>query len=236
MWSGPRSLSSALMRSFASRPDTLVVDEPLYGFYLARAGANHPGRAQVLASMPQDWRAVLTGLTRRPLPAGKTVLYAKHMAHHVLPEVDRAALAPFRHAYLIREPAELLASYARVRAAPTLDDLGLRQQAELFERFPGPVVDSADLLAAPEAVLRALCGALGLPFTPAMLSWPAGPAATDGVWGQYWYQELWQSTGFSRRPGRAAAGPLPGVLAELAGRCQPYYRRLYRYRLGAQAE
>jgi Sulfotransferase domain len=129
MWSGPRTVSTALMRSFGNRPDTVVADEPLYAFYLARTGIDHPGREQILASMPGDWQAVVDHLTTAPLPAGKSLFYGKHMTHHLLPEVDRAAFAPLRHAYLIRDPAELLASYAKVRSEPTLEDLGLVQQA-----------------------------------------------------------------------------------------------------------
>ena len=112
----------------------------------------------------EEGQAVNEGKLPAPLPAGKSVFYGKHMTHHLLPEVDRAALAPLRHAHLIRDPRELLASYARVRTEPTLDDLGLRQQAEIFETFGGPVVDSRDLLTDPEGILRALCQALDVPF------------------------------------------------------------------------
>src|ERR1700722_2086686 len=170
MWSGPRTVSTALMRSWENRPDTVVADEPLYAFYLDRTGLVHPGRDEVIASQPTDWRVVLAALAD-PLPSGAAIGYAKHMTHHLLPEVDRAAFAPFRHAHLIRDPRQLLASYARARTEPTLADLGLVQQVEIFETFGGPVVDSADLLADPEGVLRALCDALGVPFDEAMLSW-----------------------------------------------------------------
>jgi hypothetical protein len=231
MWSGPRTVSTALMRSFGNRPDTVVADEPLYAFYLARTGISHPGRDQILASMPTGWREVIGELTTAPLPAGKTVYYGKHMTHHLLPEVDRVALAPLRHAYLLRDPAELLASYARVRSEPTLADLGIVQQAEIFAAYPGPVVDSRDLLENPEGMLRALCAALGIPFTDAMLSWPAGPRKSDGVWGPYWYDSVWRSTGFG--PYRPPGGPLPAGLAVLAERCRPYYERLHAHRLVA---
>jgi hypothetical protein len=226
MWSGPRTVSTALLRAWENRPDTVVVDEPLYAFYLAETGLDHPGRAEIIASQPASWETVLHGLAADPLPAGAAVAYAKHMTHHVLPSVDLAAFAPFRHAFLIRDPRALLASYAKVRAAPTLSDLGLRQQAWLFEEFGGPVIDSADLLAAPEAGLRALCGALGVPFTDAMLSWPAGPRPSDGVWAPYWYDSVWRSTGFA--PPRASAGPpeLDPGLEPLLEACLPYYEKL----------
>jgi Sulfotransferase domain len=231
MWSGPRTVSTALMRAWENRPDTVVSDEPLYAFYLHRTALAHPGRDTIIASQPTDWRAVLTQQTSAPLPAGIAVSYAKHMTHHLLPEVDRSALAPLRHAHLIRDPRELLASYARVRAEPTLEDLGLSQQAEIFEAFGGPVVDSRDLLADPEGMLRALCRALDVPFDERMLAWPAGPRDSDGVWAPYWYDSVHASTGFA--PYRPPADPLPARLEPLAERCLPYFSRLHSYRISA---
>jgi len=229
MWSGPRTVSTALMRAWENRPDTAVVDEPLYAFYLSRSGIDHPGRDAIIASMPNDWRVVLDQLTRGPVPGGKAVFYAKHMTHHLLPEVDRGALAPLRHAHLIRDPAELLASYAKVRSAPTLADLGIAAQAEIFEEFGGPVLDSRDLLERPEPMLRAVCAALDVPFDAAMLSWPPGPRASDGVWAPYWYASVQASTGFG--PYRPAVASLPAHLRALADQCRPYYERLHASRL-----
>jgi Sulfotransferase domain len=148
------------------------------------------------------------------------------MTHHLLPSVDRSALAGLRHAFLIRDPRSLLASYARVRSAPTLADLGLRQQAEIFEEFGGPVLDSADLLATPEPALRALCAALGVPFSAAMLSWPPGPRASDGVWAPYWYDSVRRSTGFVPVTGPVTPPGLDPALEPLLGECTPYYEKL----------
>jgi Sulfotransferase domain len=231
MWSGPRTVSTALMRAWENRPDTVVVDEPLYAFYLATTGLDHPGRDEVIASQPADWRAVLRALAEDTLPRGVGIYYQKHMTHHLLPSVDRAALAPLRHAFLIRDPRALLASYARVRSAPTLDDLGLRQQAEIFEEFGGPVLDSADLLGAPEAALRALCAALGVPFSAAMLSWPPGPRDSDGVWTRYWYDSVRRSTGFVPVTASPEPAALDPVLEPLAEQCLPYYERLRKHKL-----
>ena len=225
MWSGPRTVSTAMMRAWENRPDTVVVDEPLYAFYLSSTGIDHPGRDEVIASQSTSWRDVVSALASAPLPAGVSISYAKHMTHHVLPSVDLAAFAPFRHAFLIRDPQSLLASYTRVRATPTLDDLGLRQQAWLFEEFGGPVIDSADVLAAPEATLRALCAALAVPFSPAMLSWPAGPRESDGVWAPYWYDSVWRSTGFVPvTPGLPPV--LEASLEPLLATALPYYEKL----------
>ncbi len=254
MWSGPRTLSTALMRSFENRTDTVVVDEPLYGYYLAETGIAHPGRDEILRSMPAAWPEVIEQLTSGPLPAGRSVYYQKHMTHHLLPGVDRGRLAGLRHAFLIRDPRRLLASYARVRDTPTLADLGLEQQVEIYRRFGGPVIDAADLAARPRAVLEALCAALRIPFQEAMLAWPAGPRPTDGVWAKHWYARVWASTGFDAgrdarsdagRDARSDAGPdvgwgvgadsaaetLPARLEGLAARCQPFYAELAAHRL-----
>jgi Sulfotransferase domain len=230
MWSGPRTVSTALMRSFGNRPDTVVVDEPLYAYYLAHTQVDHPGKAEIIASMPADWREVLAQLSAGPLPDGTSVFYQKHMTHHLLPEIDRAGLAGLTHAFLIRDPRRLLASYARVRSAPVLADLGLEQQAEIFRAFGGPVIDSADILRDPRASLTALCQALGLGFDPAMLSWPAGPRPTDGIWARYWYDSVWRSTGFGpyTDPGPA---DLPAELEPLAAQCMPFYEELAARRL-----
>ncbi len=203
MWSGPRTISTALMRSWENRPDTVVVDEPLYGFYLASTSIQHPGRDEIIQSMPNGWRQVLSELTLAPLPAGKSIYYQKHMTHHLLPEVDRDALGGLSHAFLIRDPRQLLASYAKVRAEPVLADLGLEQQAEIFRGFGGPVVDAGDILRHPEPMLRVLCEALGVPFEAAMLSWPPAPGTPTGCG---------RSTGTTAcggRPGSARTGSRP---------------------------
>jgi hypothetical protein len=231
MWSGPRNISTAMMRAWENRPDCVVVDEPLYAFYLDRTGLDHPGRDEVLRSQPSEWRPVVRALTNEPLPGGATVQYQKHMAHHLLAEVDRSTLGPLRHAFLVRHPAEVVVSYAKVRGAPTLEDLGLPQQCELYERFGGPVVDARDVLERPEATLRVLCAALGLEFDEAMLSWPAGPRDSDGVWAPHWYDSVLRSTGFARSSAPSEA--VPARLLPVLEACLPYYERLAAARLRA---
>jgi hypothetical protein len=229
MWSGPRTLSTAMMRAWENRPETVVVDEPLYAYYLAATGLDHPGRDDVIASQPTDWRTVVEQLTTGALPAGTTINYQKHMTHHVLPEVDLTAFAGLRHAFLLRDPRQLLASYAKVRAEPTLADLGIPQQLALFRRFGGPVVDSADLLRDPEGVLRALCAELEVPFDAAMLSWPPGPRKSDGVWAPHWYAAVEASTGFG--PYREQRVELPAHLEELAAHCRSAYDEMAGHKL-----
>src|SRR5258708_14083390 len=175
MWSGPRTLSTALMRSFENRADTVVVDEPLYGYYLAATGIDHPGRDQIIESMPTSWAEVVRQLTSAELPPGKTVFYQKHMTHHLLPEIDPDVLAGLRHAFLIRDPRRLLASYATVRDTPTLADLGLEQQVEIYRLFGGPVIGAADLAATPRPPREARGAPPRIQFPRAMLCSPARP-------------------------------------------------------------
>ncbi|MCB9915706.1 MAG: HAD family hydrolase [Planctomycetes bacterium] len=236
MWSGPRNVSTALMRSFEARGDTFVVDEPLYAHYLAATGLAHPLATEVIAAGETDWRAVARALTAPP-PDGSAVFYQKHMAHHLLPEIGREWLGALRHAFLIREPGAMLASLDAKYPAPGLLDTGLPQQVELFDAVRAatgatpPVVDSRDLLEAPGAVLAALCARLDLDYTPRMLSWPPGPRASDGVWAGHWYHNVLDTTGFGRWSPPAA--PLPAHLEPLLAECHPYYERLYAHRLTA---
>lgn len=137
MWSGPRNISTAMMRAWGNRPDTIVVDEPLYGFYLQRTNAEHPGRDEVITAGQTDWRKVVERLTRAPLPDGKRVFYQKHMTHHLLPEIDPAWIAGLTNCFLIRDPAEVIASYTKKNHEPALEDLGFVQQARIFDAVLG---------------------------------------------------------------------------------------------------
>ena len=232
VWSGPRNLSTALMRSWENRPDTVVIDEPLYAHYLRATGLDHPGRDDVIAAGETDWRRVVAAL-KAPLPDGVRVQYQKQMAHHLLPGIDRGWVAGLSNVVLIRDPREVVASYVRARESVAAEDIGLPQQVALYDELAAagpapPVIDARDFLAGPEPYLRALCDHAGVPFTERMLSWPPGPRPSDGVWGRYWYAAVWQSTGFG--PPGPAAPPLAGRPAEVAEQCRPLYERLRRER------
>ncbi|WP_433363251.1 HAD family hydrolase [Actinoplanes sp. CA-142083] len=228
MWSGPRNISTAMMRSFGARPDTVVVDEPLYAHYLAVTAIDHPGRDEILLSQPTRWQDVAAQLTG-PLAGDPAVHYQKHMTHHLLPGIGRDWLGALTHAFLIRDPSHVVASYARVRGEPTLEDLGYPQQAEIYRAFGGPVVDAADVLRDPAGTLARLCAALGIAFDPAMLAWAPGPRATDGVWAPFWYASVQASTGFA--PYNPAPVEVPDRLRPLVDAAQPYYDELARHRL-----
>ena len=230
MWSGPRNISTAMMRSFENRPDAAVVDEPFYAAYLAATGLAHPMRDEVLASQPQDWREVAAAMAG-PAPGGRAIFYQKHMTHHMLDGVGLDWTQACRSAFLIRDPAAVLASYTVKRAEVTLADIGIVRQRELFEReadrrgVAPPVVEGRDVLADPGRVLHALCAALAIPFRPEMLSWPAGPRDTDGVWAPAWYDAVERSTGFEP-PGEASATRLSDDLQRIADQARPHYEAL----------
>jgi Sulfotransferase domain len=236
MWSGPRNLSTAMMRSFGSRSDTFVSDEPFYGAFLTDSGAGHPMRDEVIAAMNCDWISVMRSLGG-PAPDGSSVWYQKHMWHHMVGPIGYQDFTGFTHAFLIREPERMIASYLRKRESAAFEDFGLERQAEFFEResdrlgHAPPVVDAGDILANPEAVLSELCEALGIPWDKAMLAWEPGPRSTDGPWASHWYAAVEASSGFG--PPETDPVELPDDARRLADRCRPYYDRLASHRLGA---
>jgi hypothetical protein len=226
-----------MMRSFGSRADTFVSDEPFYGCFLKTSGADHPMRAEVMAAMDCDWQSVMSAL-RAPAPNGCPIWYQKHMWHHMAGPIGYQDFAGFTHAFLIREPERMIASYLRKRESAAFEDFGLEQQADFFDREADrlgtapPVIDANDVLADPEGVLSKLCEALGIAWDPAMLSWPRGRQDSDGPWAPHWYGAVEQSTGF----GAPETGPimLPPEAQQLAERCRPYYARLAAHRIGGQ--
>jgi hypothetical protein len=234
MWSGPRNLSTAMMRSFGNRPDCAVSDEPFYGAYLHLTGLDHPMRAEILQHHETDWRKIDTALAGPP-PGGRRLWYQKHMTLHMLPEIGRSFMRTCRHAFLIRHPARVLSSYAAKREAVELDDIGFRQQEALFDEAASisgaapPVVDADAILADPRRVLGSLCTALGISFSDAMLSWPPGPRDSDGIWGPHWYDAVNRSTGFgSARPAPSLSDP---HLRRLEEQALPTYERLFKHAL-----
>jgi hypothetical protein len=239
MWSGPRNISTAMMRAWGNRVDTVVVDEPLYAFYLKATGKEHPVAAEVIAEGETDWRKVVAGLTTavpRSRPKDHShIFYQKQMTHHLLPEVGREWLGALTNCFLIRDPAEVIASYIKKNDDPELEDLGFVQQAEIFqwvrersETIPR-VIDARDVLQDPERVLRLLCRAIGVEFDPTMLSWPPGLRETDGVWAKHWYGEVATSTGFAAYRERPAE--VPKRLRQIEARCRESYDRLFQHRL-----
>jgi hypothetical protein len=217
IWSGPRNLSTALMRSFSSRSDCVVSDEPFYAAYLVATGLQHPGRAEVLASQSHDWRVVADRLAAGRPPLDRPLWYQKHMAHHMREEMLGDWLDALDHALLVRHPARVITSYRKVFGRMTLEETGLPWQVRLAEQIerrrgsPPPVIDAADLQRDPAGTLAKLCAAVGIAWDPAMLRWPAGPHPQDGVWAPHWYAGTWASTGFVPQRDDAPEPAPPGV-------------------------
>jgi hypothetical protein len=234
MWSGPRNLSTAMMRSFGARADTVVSDEPFYGAYLRHTGDDQPMKEAVMASLDCDWARVARAQNGTP-PEPRPIWYQKQMAHHMEGPVGIADLTGHTHAFLIRDPRRVVASYAAKRVSVRPEHLGVARQRAYFDREADrlgrapPVVDSADILADPAGTLAALCVALGIGFDPAMLHWPAGRRATDGVWAAHWYGAVEASTGFGAPDTREPA--LDADAEAVAAACAPHYAYLAAQRL-----
>lgn len=235
MWSGPRNISTALLRSWGNRPDTVVWDEPFYAYYLHTSGSPHPGAEEIIATYEKAWRKVADAVTG-PIPEGKAIYYQKHMTHHMLEEVKFDWLATLTNCFLIRDPKEMITSYIRIRGDANLLDTGYPQQLRIFKHvchttgaIP-PVIDSREVLQHPRRMLSLLCEAIGVDFSEKMLTWPAGKRDTDGVWSKYWYASVEQSTSFA--PYKAKTDQVPAHLREILAQCNDIYQQLYQHRLG----
>lgn len=235
MWCGPRTVSTAMMRAWENRLDTVVIDEPFYAHFLKSTGIDHPGRGQVIAAYENDWRVVARRLSEDPLPGGAAIWYQKHMAHHFLDHMELDWLDKLTNCFLIRSPAEVITSYVKVRPRPALEDLGYPQLLRLFgavRESSGsipPVVDSRDVLESPRRTLTRLCEAVSAPFSERMLWWPPGRRASDGIWAPYWYAAVERSTGFV--PYRPKEEAVPARLSSLLAEAEEIYEQLYRFRL-----
>lgn len=227
MWSGPRNLSTAMMYSFGARSHCRVVDEPFYAAYLAATGLDHPMRDEILKSQDTAFETVAASLLS---PVAEPVFYQKHMTHHMLPDWPMDWTRNMTNVFLIRHPARVMASYAKKREGPTLQDIGFVQQAQIFEMVDAPVVvDSADIRRDPAGMLQKLCARLAIDWDEKMLHWPKGGHASDGVWAAHWYGAVHESTGFE-----AAEGVLPelsGSNAEIVRAALPYYEALAAHKI-----
>ncbi len=235
MWSGPRNISTAMMRSWGNRPDTAVCDEPFYAHYLQATRRDHPGATEVIARGETDWRRVVERLIG-DVPDGKQIFYQKQMTHHLLPQIDRAWLRVVTNCFLIRDPREVIGSYIKKNNDPTLEDIGFVQQGEIFDwvcTYTGAipaVIDARDVLENPRRILELLCAKVGVEFSDSMLSWPPGLRETDGIWAKHWYGEVATSTSFRASTLREPE-TMPARLRDIYDRCRKCYDRLHANRL-----
>ncbi len=234
VWSGPRNISTALMRSWGNRPDTAVYDEPFYAYYLQQTGVQHPGADEVIAHHETDWRKVVEHILGL-VPSGKRIFYQKQMNKHMLPEIDMNWIFEVTNCFLIREPKNMITSFIKVYPNAALEDFGLLEQVEMFNRLKEQtgnvpiVVDAKDILQNPRKILTLWCEALSIPFYDAMLGWPPGRRETDGIWAKYWYANVEQSTGFA--PYKPKHENVPKHLEGLLEQSNELYDVLYQHRL-----
>jgi len=235
-WSGPRNISTAMMRSWENRPDTTVIDEPFYAHYLHETGLDHPGKEDVLSEQERNWERVVEKLLS---PCTHKVYYQKQMSHHLLPCMSRDWIFEMTNIFLIRHPREMLTSLMKQLPRPTLEETGLPQQLELFETLvyhglKPIVIDSKTVLQQPKELLTLLCNKLNIPFYEEMLSWPAGHRESDGVWAPHWYASVEASTGFS--PWKEKEELVPTELESLCLECECIYETLEEHILTVRSD
>ncbi len=237
MWSGPRNISTAMMRSWENREDTIVIDEPLYGPYLSETKKQHPMFSEIIKGQGKDEEPIINELTSSELPRNKSIYYQKHMCHHILEGMDISWVMQLENVFLIRDPRYVLSSYLRKHDNPTPEDLGYPQQFKLFNfvkqqcGYTPVVMDSKDILLDPEGMLGLLCKELNVKFDSNMMLWPKGYRKSDGVWASHWYNRVIESTGFSPyQPKNLNLNEKEQALAE---KCMPYYLSLKKFAITA---
>jgi hypothetical protein len=235
LWSSPRNISTAMMYSFAQRDDTIVFDEPLYAHYLKETNSDHPGKEQILQSQSTNAEKVIHEIILREYH--KPIVFFKQMTHHLV-NINLDFLSKTENIIFIRDPKQIIASYAQVRDNITMQDIGIEMQWFLFNHFKQSnfsciVLDSNEILKAPQNVLQQLCDELKITFTEKMLRWPAGPKPYDGVWAKYWYNNVHQSTGFEKQ--KTSERNLPATFESLYEKSKIFYEQLYPYSIKATA-
>ena len=234
MWSGPRNLSTALMRSFESRDDCHVTDEPFYGSFLKRTSIDHPMAYEVINEMECNYEKVakeINGLLKN----NKSIWYQKHMSHHILEGDDISWSQNMTNCFLIRSPEDMLFSYKKRREKFTSDDFGLEKQLEIFQKISShsakipPVVDINKLLQDPEKYLKKLCELIDIPFSYKMLKWKAGSRESDGLWGKHWYKNVIETTGFIRKNSVKSDYNFTQDMKDILEIIRPAYKKLAEY-------
>lgn len=225
--SGPRNLSTAIMYSFAQREDTVVLDEPFYGFYLKNASLEneHPSQSEIMRTMETSEEKVIESINHL---SGKHHVFVKGMAHHYLSKTPSFILQ-WENIILIRHPKKLIASFSKVIETPTLNDIGIKKASELFlylkKNGKTPIViDSDQLLVNPEVYLQKLCEKINISFSEKMLNWKKGGILEDGIWAKHWYANVHNSEGFSVQ--KSSSQPIPEHLEPLLAEALPYYEIL----------
>ncbi len=200
MWSGPRNLSTALMRSFENRLDTKVLDEPFYAYYLKKTNLKHPMKKEIIKSYPNSQNKIIKLITTKP--KNKEIFYQKHMTHHIIKKTKLDWAIKGYNCFLIRHPAKVINSYVKKNSLKNINDIGFKKQFEIFNKIKKnklefTVVNADTILKDPNKTIRMLCKLLKIRFTKKMLEWPKGGRSSDGIWSKVWYKNVEQSITFA---------------------------------------
>tara|TARA_B100001996_G_C18584755_1_gene563734 strand:+ start:110 stop:841 length:732 start_codon:yes stop_codon:yes gene_type:complete len=234
MWSGPRNLSTALMRSFENRTDTTVIDEPFYAHFLKQTNLNHPGRDEIISTQDSNWKSIVKRITG-PIPQNKSIWYQKHMAQHNLEGCDINWIKNFHNCILIRDPKYVIPSYNKEHSLSDEKLLGYSQQLDLIQMLEDeegvtpPIFDATDILKNPEQALKTICLFAGISFSDKMLKWPRGKRKSDGIWAKYWYGNVENSSGF--KPFQKKNIIIDKELIPLYDKCLEGYNSMYEKRI-----
>ena len=234
MWSGPRNLSTALMRSFENRTDTIVIDEPFYAHFLKQTNLNHPGRDEIISTQDSNWNSIVKRITG-PIPQNKSIWYQKHMAQHTLEGCDINWIKNLHNCILIRDPKYVIPSYNKEHSLSDEKLLGYSQQLDLIKMLEDekgvtpPIFDATDILKSPEQALKKICLSVGISFSDKMLKWPRGKRKSDGVWAKYWYGNVENSSGF--KPFQKKNIIIDKELIPLYNKCLEDYNIMYEKRI-----
>ena len=234
MWSGPRNLSTALMRSFENRTDTTVIDEPFYAHFLKQTNLNHPGRDEIISTQDSNWDSIVKRITG-PIPQNKSIWYQKHMAQHNLEGCDITWIKNFQNCILIRDPKYVIPSYNKEHSLSDEKLLGYSQQLDLIQMLEDekgvtpPIFDATDILKSPEQALKKICISVGISFSDKMLKWPRGKRKSDGIWAKYWYGNVENSSGF--KPFQKKNIIIDKELIPLYDKCLEGYNSMYEKRI-----
>ena len=131
VWSGPRNISTALMRSFENRKDTKVYDEPFYAYYLKKTNLNHPMKDEIIDHYHTNEDEVINLITKEDNKY--KIFYQKHMTHHILVETRLDWINKGINCFLIRDPAKVIVSYLKKNTLKSIQDVGFKKLYEIFK-------------------------------------------------------------------------------------------------------
>ena len=201
MWSGPRNLSTALMRSFENRKDTYVLDEPFYAYYLKKTGLNHPMKKEIINHYPVSQKKIIKLITSKP--ENEKIFYQKHMTQHIIKNTNLDWIRNGYNCFLISHPAKVINSYIKKNSLRNIDDIGFKKQFKIFNKVKKNnlnfiVINADNILINPNKTIKKLCKLLKIKFSKKMLSWPKGKRSSDGIWSKVWYKNVELSNTFSK--------------------------------------